>query len=240
MLTKIQIVSILIVVDESQPHRYDAPLIDERPKERHVNPMRRAALPDETQAGERARAEDVDAHDAHPSAGNAAPDRYDSVARFFHWIFAAAIIYASIAGYSLTRIPHGPVRDALSQLNMSIGTVLIALFPFRAGWKLCRSEPRALPGVSARQQSLARVVHRALYGLIFVVLASGFLMVPNGYTFFGMLRIHTPFHPGWLTDDLFAVHRASCALLAGGVILHVLAVVKHQVFARRAVLSRML
>ncbi len=166
--------------------------------------------------------------------------RYDSVARFFHWTFAAWIIYASITGYSLTRMADGPVHDSLSQLNMSIGTVLIVLFPLRVGWKLVRIAPPALPDVSVEQQLLARIVHVVIYVTIFAVLASGFLMVPNGYPLFGLVEIHTPFQKGPLTDELFAVHRASCALLVGLVILHVAAVIKHQLISRNDVLRRML
>ncbi|PVX61027.1 cytochrome b [Paraburkholderia unamae] len=173
-------------------------------------------------------------------AGEADLVRYDGVARFFHWTFAVWIIYASVSGYSLLRIPNGPVHDFLSQINMSIGTVLIVLFPFRVGWKLIRTEPRALPDVSARQQSLARIVHAVIYVMIFAVLASGFLMVPNGYSFVGLVKIHTPFHKGPITDELFAVHRATCALLAGLVMLHLIAVIKHQLIARNDVLRRML
>ncbi|MFD1554939.1 cytochrome b [Paraburkholderia silviterrae] len=173
-------------------------------------------------------------------ASRPALDRYDGVARFFHWTFAACIVYASVAGYTLTRIASGPVHHFLSQLNMSIGTVLIVLFPFRAGWKLVRTEPRAMRGVSVRQQSLAHGVHGVLYLTMFAVLTSGFLMVPNGYSFLGLFEIHTPFQRGPLTDELFTVHRASCALLAGLVVLHVLAVIKHQLIARNDVLRRML
>jgi superoxide oxidase len=176
----------------------------------------------------------------HQPAAEADPDRYDGVARFFHWTFAVWIIYASVAGYSITRLANGPVHEFLSQLNMSIGTVLIVLFPFRVGWKLVRNEPRALRDVSATQQLLARIVHAVMYAVIFAVLASGFLMVPNGYSFFGLVEIHTPFEKGPLTDELFAVHRATCALLAGLVVLHVAAVIKHQLVARNDVLRRML
>lgn len=35
-------------------------------------------------------------------------DRYDGVARFFHWVFAAGIIYASITGYTLAQLSAGP------------------------------------------------------------------------------------------------------------------------------------
>ena len=167
-------------------------------------------------------------------------DRYDGVTRLFHWVFAAGIIYASVAGYTLAQLSSGPERDFLSRLNMSIATVLIVLFPLRVCWKVVRIEPRALPGVSDVQLALARRVHILIYITIFAVLASGFLMVPNGYSFFGLVEIHTPFVKGALTDKLFVIHRASCALLAGLVVLHVLAVIKHQLIARNDVLRRML
>ncbi len=167
-------------------------------------------------------------------------DRYDGITRFFHWVFAAGIIYASVAGYTLARLASGSVHDFLSRLNMSIATVLIALFPLRAGWKLVRVEPRALPGVSARQRALAHRMHLLIYVTIFAVLASGFLMVPNGYSFFGLAEIHTPFAKGALTDRFFVIHRAGCALLAGVLVLHVVAVVKHQWIARNDILRRML
>lgn len=167
-------------------------------------------------------------------------DRYDGVSRFFHWIFAASIIYVSIAGYTLARIGNGPVHDFLSQLNMSIGTVLLVLFPFRVGWKLVRPELREVPGVPVWQQSLARFIHGVIYVTIFAVLMSGFVMVPTGYSFFGLVEIRTPFQKGQLTDKLFAMHRVSCAVLAALVMLHVLAIIKHQLIARKDVLRRML
>lgn len=167
-------------------------------------------------------------------------DRYDGVARFFHWVFAVGIIYASIAGYTLAQLSSGPVRDLLSRLNMSIATVLIVLFPLRVLWRFVRVEPRALPRISDVQRALAHRVHILIYITIFAVLASGFLMVPSGYSFFGLVQIHTPFAKGALTDRFFVIHRASCALLAGLVVLHVLAVVKHQLIARNDVLRRML
>ena len=167
------------------------------------------------------------------------PDRYDSVARFFHWVFAVGIIYASVAGYTLTQLADGPLRDFLSRLNMSLATVLIVLFPLRVIWRFVRVEPQALAGVSAGQRVLAHGVHTLLYLVILVVLASGFLMVPNGYSFFGLIEIHTPFAKGALTGKCQAIHHAGCAVLAGLVVLHVLAVAKHQLIARRDVLRRM-
>jgi len=182
----------------------------------------------------------LDGRNAHRLKRGHDLDRYDGVARFFHWVFAAGIIYASVAGYALAQLSSGPEREFLSRLNMSITTVLIVLFPLRVCWKFVRIEPRALPKVSELQNTLAHRVHILIYLAIFAVLASGFLMVPNGYPFFGLFEIHTPFVKGALTDKLFVIHRASCALLAGLVVLHVLAVVKHQLITRNDVLRRML
>jgi superoxide oxidase len=167
-------------------------------------------------------------------------DRYDAVARFFHWVFASGILYTSIAGYTLAQLSGGPARDFLSRLNMSIATVLILLFPLRVIWKAVRVEPRAIPDVSAAQRSVAHWTHISMYVTMFAVLASGYLMVPDGYSFFGLVEIHTPFSKGAITDALFIIHRSSCALLAALVVLHVLAVVKHRLIDRRDVLRRML
>ncbi|MEX3844808.1 MULTISPECIES: cytochrome b [unclassified Paraburkholderia] len=209
-----------------------------------MNRMSRAAKRSSSRAGEPLTAIPQDGQsglrDWSELAAGIERGRYDGIARFFHWTFAVWIIYASVAGYSLTRVANGPVHDFLSRLNMSIATVLIVLFPLRVGWKLVRIAPPALPDVSVEQQLLARVVHLLIYVMIFAVLASGFLMVPNGYPFFGLVEIHTPFQKGPLTDELFAVHRASCALLVGLVMLHVVAVIKHQLISRNDVLRRML
>jgi cytochrome b561 len=209
-----------------------------------VNPMLQAAPQSRNGTGDAQAAiiqnGGLDERNARRLKRGHALDRYDGVARFFHWVFAAGIIYASIAGYTLAQLSRGPERDFLSRLNMSIATVLIVLFPLRVCWKFMRIEPRALAGVSSIQLTLAHRVHILIYLTIFAVLASGFLMIPNGYSFFGLIEIHTPFVKGPLTDKLFVIHRASCALLAGLVVLHVLAVVKHQLIARNDVLRRML
>ncbi|SDG38422.1 cytochrome b [Paraburkholderia phenazinium] len=209
-----------------------------------VNPMLQAATHSRDHSGHfRSTAEQHDrlGERSASRSSNARPaDRYDGLTRFFHWVFAAVIIYASVVGYALAHTAGGAVHDFLSRLNMSVSTVLILLFPLRLIWKFVRAEPRALPVASAWQRSLASGVHNLIYLTIFTVLASGFLMVPNGYSFFGVVEIHTPFAKGALTEHIFAVHRASCALLAGLIVLHVLAVVKHQLIARINVLGRML
>lgn len=165
--------------------------------------------------------------------------RYDRLARAFHWIFAGVIIYVSSIGFALGHIGNRATHDFLSHLNMSLGTVLLLMFPLRLLWKWVRVDPPPLPGVSGAQRKLAHGVHGALYLIVLAVLISGFLMVPHGYAFFGY-EIPTPFERGPLIDSLFLFHRGCCMVLVGLVALHVLAVVKHQWIERRNILSRML
>lgn len=172
------------------------------------------------------------------STGAAGTDRYDGLSRALHWIFAIGILYASAVGYALAWIDDHAVHDFLSHLNMSLATVLIALFPLRLGWRLLRREPPA-PAIPPGQQRLARAVQILLYATICVVLVSGFLMVPHGYSFFGLVGIPTVFEKGPVTEGFFLLHRISCAVLVALFALHIAGVLKNTVVNRVNILSRM-
>ena len=87
-----------------------------------------------------------------------------------------------------------------------------------------------MPGVAATGQ----LVGEAQFG---GVLLSGILMMDRGIDLGGFTL------PAMLSDDFwlslwFDVHVFSCALLAGLVLLHVVAVIKHELLGRR-ILQRM-
>jgi cytochrome b561 len=166
--------------------------------------------------------------------------RYDLLARLLHWIFAIGIIYASIVGYALHFIPDGTVHGFFSRLNMSLATVLIALFPIRVWWRFVRTEPTEPLGLSPAQIKLARMIQALIYLTILSVLVSGYLMVPDGYQLFGLANIPTPFAKGMATEDFFILHRLSCAALCGLVGLHLLGVLAHTVVKPNGLLRRMI
>lgn len=168
-----------------------------------------------------------------------APDRYDGWARILHWSFAVGIIYASIVGYSLDLISNQAVHDFLSHLNMSLATLLIILFPLRVVWKFMRVNPRP-PAIREKELKIAKSVHNLLYLTIFVVLASGFLMVPHGYVFFGLVEIPTLFEKGRVTAIFSQMHLVSNLFLSGLVMMHIAGVISHTLFKRVDILRRML
>ena len=165
--------------------------------------------------------------------------RYDGLTRLLHWIFAVGIIYASLVGYALAWIANRPLHDFLSNLNSSLATLLIPLFPLRALWKFLRINPLE-PAIDPSQLKLARSVQNLLYVVIFYVLATGFLMVPHGYRFFGLIFMRTPFEKGATTEFFAHAHSIGTALLVALVLLHVAGVIRHSLFSRVNILRRML
>lgn len=165
---------------------------------------------------------------------------YDNLTKVFHWFFAIAIIYNTLSGYSLSWIQSHAVHDFISTFNVSLATVLCVLFPLRVIWMHFRKELPPVDGTSKEQHAIAKFAHSLLYMAITIVLISGYLMIPDGYSFFWLFNIVTPFPQGDATHYFFVTHRISCALLAALVILHIMAVVQHYVMHHVNIVRRML
>jgi len=174
------------------------------------------------------------------TAAAKAPDRYDLISKIFHWFFAISIIYATVSGYSLLYITNHTIHDFIAHFNVSLATILIILFPARIIWTYFREEPSPVKGASKSQHKVAHLAHALIYISISSVLITGYLMIPEGYDFFGLLTIVTPFHQGEATEFFFIMHRISCAVLALLIFVHVGAVVQHYVFHHVNILKRMI
>jgi cytochrome b561 len=117
---------------------------------------------------------------------------------------------------------------------------LTILFPARIIWICFREEPSPVKGTSKAQHKIEHLAHALIYISISAVLITGYLMIPEGYDFFGLLTIVTPFHKGEATEFFFILHRISCAVLTLLILVHVGAVVQHYVFHRVNILKRMI
>ncbi|KVO39541.1 cytochrome B [Burkholderia ubonensis] len=167
-------------------------------------------------------------------------DRYDGFTRALHWIFASIILYTMAAGFSLHVIKDPVIWHFVSTLNMSLATSLIPLFPIRYIWSFFRPQVAPIPSIPRAQQAIAHIVHSLIYVTTAFVLASGILMVPDGYWFFGLFYIATPFTKGPITDHWLVFHKNGCYVLIGLVALHIGAALKHHFITRNNVLKLML
>lgn len=170
---------------------------------------------------------------------SAQPSRYDLLSRILHWIFAVSIIYATAVGYALRLIPPGPTHDFLSRLNASLATLLIPLFMLRLFWRFKRTQP-APPALPPQQARVARGIQNLLYVFIFLSLASGYLMMPDGYMLFGLVHIATPFTKGPIADAMGLIHTLCVTSLTLLFSLHIAGVLLHTFKRHTFVLRRML
>ncbi|WP_213875592.1 cytochrome b/b6 domain-containing protein [Pseudomonas sp. dw_358] len=162
--------------------------------------------------------------------------RYSPVRIALHWLSAAFILWALIMGaYAGTLAEDAPLRTGVAALNVSLATLFIPLFAWRL-WLRLRAERQA-PKTLA--EHAAHWAHNLLYLLTGAVLVTGVLMMNRPIRVFDWLTLPQPLHDPALLHRLMQVHAGSCAVLGALVLLHVLAVIKHEASGRR-VLRRML
>ncbi len=165
---------------------------------------------------------------------------YDALSRFFHWVMAVVIIYATIAGFGMHWFEDNiPVHAFLSEVNMSLATIGAVLFVARFVWKYFRIEPVRSYELARHQRSLAKMTHALIYFAMFVVFFSGFLMLEKPYRFFWLFQIPNLITDAAINHFFLVMHRAACIGLTFIVLAHIAAVVTHQL-GRKNVLETML
>jgi cytochrome b561 len=170
---------------------------------------------------------------------NAPRTRYDRFSRLLHWVLAVGIIYASLVGYGLHFISDPRIFTFFSELNMSLATMMTLLMILRFTWRFFRPAVPYAEHIKGNKKGLVILLHEIFYLIIFTVLISGFLMLKDGYMLFGLLSVAQPLQNLEVNLFFFQVHRYSCIALGGMLLMHVAAVIKHQVFDKNDILSRM-
>jgi cytochrome b561 len=176
-----------------------------------------------------------------------ASKRYNSVSIILHWVLGAALIAIFIFGTYMVDLPFSPQRLKLFNWHKWAGISILVLSALRLIWRLSHPAPAlpakielAMPG----WQLLAhKLTHVALYALFFIVpligwaytSAAGFPVV-----LFGLFPL--PELIG--ADKALAIlikpwHQISAFALAGLVLLHIAAALKHQFIDRDGLLQRM-
>jgi cytochrome b561 len=169
--------------------------------------------------------------------------QWGSIAKFFHWVIALAILGNGIFGL-LMDLAHSPMQKInWLALHKSIGLTVLALFLLRVLWRWSDRRPVEEPG-PRWQQLAARITHGTLYVLIAAIPLSGWWF--NSVTgkplqWFKLFNLPAL---GTKNDALrhlsHAVHEYLFWLLVLVLVAHVGAALKHHVFDRDNVLRRML
>lgn len=169
--------------------------------------------------------------------------QWGSVAKFFHWIMAMAILVNGVWGLLMTDMTPSMSKISVYAWHKSIGLTVLALFALRLVWRAFDRRPQNEP--SPRwQQVAAHAVHGVLYLMIVALPLTGWWF--NSLRGFPLQYFKLFNLPAIASKNEELAHLAHEAheLLFWALLLvlvaHVGAALKHHVFDNDNVLRRML
>lgn len=178
-----------------------------------------------------------------PSPSSNGVQVYTRSAVFLHWSMALALLANFLLGVTMSDLPLSPQKLQFYSWHKWAGITLLALVTLRLIWRGINRPPELLPA-PLWQQRTANITHVLLYGLMFAIPLSGWLMSSAaGFTvnYLGILPLPDLVDKNkalfeWLKDT----HEVLNFTLLGVVALHALAALKHHFIDRDASLHRML
>ena len=195
----------------------------------------------------------------------AAPqDRYTSVAIALHWLIALAIVGMILAGWWMTKAIDDPKSQVTAffvyQMHKSTGLTILVLSLFRLALRLMHKVPPLPAAMPAWEKFAARGTHVLFYVIMIGMPLSGWLYASTGWNvekghafnvptiWYGLFQV--PHIPGLIElpneqraaiANLFMITHEKLAWFTIALLaLHVGAALKHHLFDRDDVLTRML
>src|SRR5688572_9534641 len=103
-------------------------------------------------------------------------DRWGPVSQLLHWLIVIMILGMGTVGLVMTEMRNSPDKIQLYVLHKSFGIMVLALVTLRLLWRLYAGTPRPVPGTPHWQERIASLTHAALYGLVFAIPISGWVL----------------------------------------------------------------
>ena len=172
---------------------------------------------------------------------------YNSVAKALHWTIALLIIGMLAIGWVMDDLEM-PLKFKIIQLHKSFGITILLLSVFRLLWRITHRAPALPAGMAKWEVGAAHATHALFYFLIIAMPFSGWVMAstaPFATFIFGLFPLpHVPFIAD-MADKREIGHMARGAhenmafIMAGLIVLHVGAALKHHFIVRDDIVLRM-
>lgn len=171
-------------------------------------------------------------------------ERYTPVAIALHWIVALLIIANLALGLYTVDLPLSPAKLRYFSFHKWIGVTVFLLAAARLLWRLGHPAP-ALPAAMAPwERRAANATHVLLYLLFFAAPLTGWLFSSaSGFqtVYLGVIPLPDLLSKDKaLADALKLAHKSINFTMAGVIVFHVVAALKHHFIDRDDVLRRML
>ncbi|AXF76149.1 cytochrome b [Erwinia tracheiphila] len=173
------------------------------------------------------------------------PGRYGYITLLLHWLVALSVYGMFALGlWMVTLGYYDSWYHPAPELHKSIGIILFAVMIFRVVWRFFSPPPKSLASYSPATKLGALAVHLLLYGILFAIFISGYLIsTADGQPIvvFGLFSVPATLDGlGEQADLAGNIH----LWLAWSVVvlsaLHALAALKHHFIDRDSTLKRML
>ncbi|MGO9443957.1 MAG: cytochrome b [Thiobacillaceae bacterium] len=170
--------------------------------------------------------------------------RYTRTAIGLHWLVAFLITLSFSVGLYMTDLKLSPEKLRIYSWHKWAGVTIFMLVLFRLVWRSTHRVPGPPDGIPVWQHRAAQAVHGLLYALMVIVPLSGWLMSSaKGFqtVFFGVVPIPDLLSKNKeLGETLATVHKLLNYSMAGLVLAHAAAAIKHHHLDRDDVHVRML
>ncbi|MFH5926384.1 cytochrome b [Roseomonas xinghualingensis] len=178
--------------------------------------------------------------------GHAAPLRYDTASRTFHWVTVALVLATIALGLWIAhaRPEEEAFKLTLYNIHESIGVTIWIITLARLAWRLGHPAPPLPAELPRAIRIAARANHSAFYLWLLTMPLVGFLAT-NAWGFplrwFGLIPLPDPVGKNIpLAETLTAIHRLMAWTLGAMIVLHVFAALWHQAVRRDGTLRKML
>lgn len=171
--------------------------------------------------------------------------RYSGIAMLLHWLVAALIVWGFTLGWVMTDIAGiTPTKLRYYSWHKWIGVTVLALVLVRIVWRATHAAPPLPSSTPAWERFAAHAGHLALYALMLAIPVTGYLYSSAAgfqVVYLGLWPLPVLIGP----DDalkvvLKSVHVWLNYALLAMVVVHLAALVKHQLLDRQRLLARML
>lgn len=170
--------------------------------------------------------------------------RYTRTAITLHWLVGLLILGNLGFGLYVADLQISPAKLRYISWHKWAGVTILLLAAARLAWRLRHPAPPLPEGMPAWEKLAARASHTLLYVLFFAAPLTGWLFSSAaGFqtVYFGVLPIPDLLEKNReLADVLRAAHKWINYSMAGLIVVHAAAAIKHHVHDRDDVLVRML